>query len=847
MHRPIGFRFLALTALAAALRAQSPSPLYRVLEEHVPYDFRPLAASDVDVDGDQDLLCREGVLLNDGTGRFVPASVSPTLVSVLFYALAVAKPDLDGDGNDDLLVKATAAGGSVQWFAYVATPGGLVAATTAFPSTAPVHFAPLDFDGDGDDDLLVGGAPTALPPDGTQLWENQNGVAFAPLLGALPSTGAGFVNPYVAVGDFNGDGDVDAFRADAGLGLAHFFLRTGPTFAVSTIPLPGGATWLSGAVAGDFDGDGADDVVLHVTSFATTPELSFDVGLRCVGGTAVAAVEASAHGAAGFAALDLNGDGALDRAFSPAAPVSVAPQPSLEVRSGLPANAAAPTTPIFGAHDGPVADFAFDADGDGDLDLLCTRAARTPRVFYNDGAGGLHEARGDASFAVTVYAVAAFGPRPSTSDVVVGDFDGDGDADLARFVVAGCSEAPFAVLRNDGHGRFPPGAVPTGCLGAFPSLGLAADFDADGRDDVFRIAQPSSAIAAFHRSLPGGGFASASVATETGTVSDLVVRDLDGDGDVDAAACFVGADLLVRYLNDGTGTFSRSALGVPTGPTGLRVADLNDDGVPDFVLATSVGVVVVDGASSTTSTAVAGPLLERAEAGDLDGDGDADLLVDGTPYLQGAGGTFAAQTPLASFPVANAGPTLPQALLDVDGDGDLDALAYGALWRNVGGQFGGPEPVPFPTVNINQIAQTGFMPFYRAADFDRDGDVDLLDPTGRLLANISRHLSRGAPAAIGRVGTLDVCGPPLQPFALFASANAYPQHPLVVPGWGNLFLVPESAVYAGAWNFDANAGFGVPFAVPNVPALVGLDLYWQAILPFAGAFTNVERTRILSL
>jgi DNA gyrase/topoisomerase IV subunit B len=844
MLRPIAVRLGFAAVIAAALRAQSPSPLFRVLEEHVPYDFRPLAALDVDLDGDQDLLCREGVLLNDGTGRFAPSPVAPTLVSYLFYSIGIACADLDGDGNKDLLIRAPTFGPGatgVQMIAFAATPAGLAQASVAFPVAVGL-VAPFDYDLDGDDDLLVGGAPSLLPPEGAQIWENQNGTSFVPQLSLIPATGDGPSSAYVAAGDFDGDGDVDAFSVDLVVGTAKFFLRSGPSFVATTTPLPTGSTALTGAAVGDFDGDGNDDVVLHLANAAALPHLAVDVGLRIVGGSPVATVEASLHIAAGFAALDYDGDGALDRALSPIPTGATTARPSLEIRSGLPTNSAAPTTPLYSEIDGPVAKFSFDADGDGDLDLMCVRANRTPRVFFAEAAGGLYEARGDACFAV-----AGSGEAGVLTDVVVGDFDGDGDTDLARFVVAGCLDAPLAVLRNDGHGRFPPSSVPAGCISGFPSLGLAADFDGDGRDDVFRISQPGSANAVLHRSLAGGGFGSAAVATESGTVTDLVVGDLDNDGDVDAAACFAGIDLLVRYFNDGNGNFVRSALPSPPGPTGLRVADMNADGVVDYVLAAAAGVTMVNGSTPTSTVAVFGASLERVEAGDLDGDGDADLLVDGQPYLQAGGGAFVAQAPLPLFPLPNAGPTLPQQLLDVDGDGDLDALAYGSLWRNASGAFSGPEPVPFPTVGINQIAQTGFMPFYRAADFDRDGDPDLLDPTGRLIANVARHLSRGAPAAIGRVGTLDVCGPPQQPFALFASASAYQQNPFVVPGWGNLFLVPGAAVFAGEGVFDANAGAAVPFAVPNVPALVGLDLYWQAVLPLDGKITNVERTRILSL
>lgn len=242
--------------------------------------------------------------------------------------------------------------------------------------------------------------------------------------------------------------------------------------------------------------------------------------------------------------------------------------------------------------------------------------------------------------------------------------------------------------------------------------------------------------------------------------------------------------------------------------------------------------------------------------------------MDGVPWLQ-TGPVFAPLPALPGFPQpgatlggfvyawppvgagpppANPGPALPQALFDADGDGYLDVLAYGSLWRGgPGATFAGPEPVPFPTMTIAQIPETGFMTFYRRGDFDRDGDTDLLDPFGRLVSNVSRQLSRGRPAAAGRTGSLIVGGPSFGTVELFASTAAFAQNPIAVPNYGNVFLVPAAAVYVATIALPADGVFEATFAVPAAPGLVGLDLYWQAVLPVAAKITNVERTTILSL
>lgn len=229
--------------------------------------------------------------------------------------------------------------------------------------------------------------------------------------------------------------------------------------------------------------------------------------------------------------------------------------------------------------------------------------------------------------------------------------------------------------------------------------------------------------------------------------------DVDGDGDLDA---FVGNSAGEIRFFENTGTSKSAAFASPSlQPFGLHVVtygavprfvDIDGDGDLDAFVGSGYGDVVFfenTGSASSPAFLDAGfgalgitnvgnyacPAL-----GDLDGDGDLDLLVGveaGDTFLLANTGSaiapaFAAGS-IHPFGLSNVGSFAAPALVDLDGDGDLDALlgdgdGDALFFANTGtaasAAFASPVSEPFGLTNVGGFGVADF------ADIDGDGDLD---------------------------------------------------------------------------------------------------------------------------
>ncbi|MCK6446031.1 MAG: VCBS repeat-containing protein [Planctomycetes bacterium] len=326
-------------------------------------------------------------------------------------AVATISADFDGDQSPDL-VSAHAASGEVR---FSPSPTGPAFAPTGI---YPVGFAPrllaaADYDGDGALDVACVGPGTArvLRGDGAGNF-------------TLGSTSTVNFDPCeLTVGDTNGDGLPDLVVASADVaGSALDLLRSdgvGGFLPASSIAV---GSWQDGAALGDWDGDGALDLVVSLPTLGQVRLLLGD------GHGGFAASETWPLGSPGDVVLGyFDEDDALDVAAITGAR-SVTIHAATAVGSHVwskPVELSVPLEELV------IGDFDFDTHPDV-LGLDTSRGLVA--AAFGDGVGGLQGVR---SFQIPLGA----------ADVTVDDFDRDGGLDV---LVPTPDDAGAALLRNLG-------------------------------------------------------------------------------------------------------------------------------------------------------------------------------------------------------------------------------------------------------------------------------------------------------------------------------------------------------------------------------------------------------------
>lgn len=365
-----------------------------------------------------------------------------------------------------------------------------------------------------------------------------------------------------------------------------------------------------------------------------------------------------------------------------------------------------------------------DVDGDLDLDAYFANGSGSgdpDEVWINDGLGSFTNSGqslgDDYSFSVVL-------------------FHCDGDSDLDAFVGNNTGQ-PNVLYLNNGSGFFSDSGESLGFGGAISVA--AADLDGDSDIDLFlaNLSQPEQVFLndGLCHFTPSGQVLGGSAAESVDS------GDLDGDGDLDAVVGTYGG--IVRILrNDGSGAFEDddqwlSADGFPSA-VAVKLADFDGD----FDLDLWTGLCCIGGGATddpadriwtndgTGHFTDSGQLLGSdyttdGAIGDVDGDLDLDIVAsnydslfsDGTNrlYLNDGAGNFT-QSPQA----LGTGMFGAVALGRLDADADLDILfarlgGAARVWRNDGtGNFTGLVP----------LASTAVTYSLAIGDLNGDGDLD---------------------------------------------------------------------------------------------------------------------------
>lgn len=395
-----------------------------------------------------------------------------------------------------------------------------------------------------------------------------------------------FMGSSLSFADFDGDGLVDLYLADAGPGArgALFRNRGDGTFedvtAASGIDYRGSTLH---AVWGDYDGDALPDLYLvnygpnvlyrnagqgrfeDVTSSTGTGDPAWGIG-------------------GGF--VDYDHDGDLDLYIVNFARAGVdfqQPRRFPEDFSGAPNvlyrnNGDGTFTDVTeksnlsGGERRSVAFLSSDLDNTRDVDFYLVHSDAPNQLFNNLRDGSFQPVEAPQ-----------IGGQAGSSAVAAADFDRDGLVDL---VVTSIDSGRLELLRNRGYSRFE-------AVSDFPQLGARRvlnaqpiDFDNDGDEDLLILAGsylPGDPMGGSEQNLfllenRDGRFVDVSSETGLSAVKGLPVRglsiaDFDNDGDLDFAVSVNGASPLL-FRNDGGNQnhwISVRPIGTNSNPSGLGV------------------------------------------------------------------------------------------------------------------------------------------------------------------------------------------------------------------------------------------------------------------------------------
>src|SRR5437667_1228720 len=215
----------------------------------------------------------------------------------------------------------------------------------------------------------------------------------------------------------------------------------------------------------------------------------------------------------------------------------------------------------------------FNQDGNMDLAVNCT-GFDVVAILFGDGQGG--------------FTLGGHFPVDTlTKGLQVGDVNRDGHLDLVNCANWGYDET---VLLGDGLGSFHWAAPPTEIDGdGEPVRLLLRDFNKDGLLDIFVNAPDDNKVVLYFGdgkgNFPGPDLEIEGVQQPYG----MYAGDLNGDGKLDAAVCgeshIAGAAVVTVMLGDGAGGFTNSTFSVDDLPSSCKIGDLNNDGIPDIVVA----------------------------------------------------------------------------------------------------------------------------------------------------------------------------------------------------------------------------------------------------------------------
>jgi len=586
----------------------------------------------------------------------------------------------------------------------------------------PVKMVTADFNRDGKADVVVVNSNNVL----SLLLGNGNGTfAASKTIATLPANSAGFPALMVA-GDFNGDGNQDVVLVRSPGNLVKIFLGHGDGTFSPPFSVGDGLSSAGDLATGDFNGDGRPDIVV---ASRTSVAVLFGKSGGTFSTPVVTATNLSAASHLALALGDVNRDSHLDLAATDM-------NGSMQVLLGT-GTGSFQRKSVF-TSDNPVPPTVLaigDFNGDGHPDIAAGMNANLENYFL--GQVCLLSGYGDGTFNFNspscYYAPDSFG------EMRVASLNGKPDVVF--------SSQPMMVQLNNGSGVLTPSNYAAGS-GAM----ILGDFNGDGRQDI--VAGTTGGVQVLVN-LGNGVFRAPPSIARVGDPFNVVYTinttdfNRDGYGDLALLNAWDEHSFLITsvatLLGGAKNTLTMSSrVGLPVDTSGPfsagppAIGDFNHDGNLDIAIAMT-GDLIVNGNGSSPSSAyaqvlfgdgkghfpTAGPTLDLTTnffaAGDYNRDGKADLAsIDGTSFqiLIGKGdGTFATAVTYG----VGASPVFVLQR-DLNGDGKTDLLVVNRDSNDVSILLGKGDG----TFQPQKTFAAGKAPVGAVTgDFNRDGKIDI--------------------------------------------------------------------------------------------------------------------------
>lgn len=257
-----------------------------------------------------------------------------------------------------------------------------------------------------------------------------------------------------------------------------------------------------------------------------------------------------------------------------------------------------------------------------------------------------------------------------------------------------------------------------------PGGAAAGDFNGDSFPDLAVAVDTVDRIDIFMGNGDGTFAAPVSIFTGGNTGPDsLAAFDADGDGDTDLAVVLNNQNTVRLYMNGGGAFTQGNSAATGAEPVSLSAADIDGNGSIDMLTANrdanSISIILNTGGVLTSTNVPVGDEPRDAVAFNMDGAGSLEIAATNSrdrsiSILTGAGGAYSiAQT-------LNVGAAFrPEGIAagDIDGDGDDDLVAavevFAQVWTNTAGSFA--------STNVSAGFETDRI---MLADLDGDGDLD---------------------------------------------------------------------------------------------------------------------------